>query len=91
MRGLWIIVVVACLWVANSIAQPPLYKPSSRSSTPLDISSNSYGASTLAPAAIGIGETAPNFSLPMVGGGTFQLNQAKKNGPVVVIFYRGHW
>ena len=97
MRRLCAIAVMALpwvlLWADNGFAQAevPQYKPSSRSSTPQDISLNTYGASRLAPDAISIGETAPDFSLPRVGGGSYQLDQAVGKGPVVIIFYRGPW
>ena len=74
---------------AEAEVQVPLYKPSSRSPEPIDISTNAYGASGLAPSAIEIAELAPDFDLPVSGGGTYQLSDADK--PVAVIFYRGHW
>ena len=99
MRGLYVFVLtlclcgLSCLWCVNAIAKTkaPLYKPSSRAAEPLDISINAYGGSLLAPDALNIGETAPDFELPIVGGGSYQLSEAAASGPVVVIFYRGHW
>ena len=69
----------------------PLYKPSSRSTEAISISNNDYGGNSLAPAALGIGETAPNFHLPKNSGGDYELYAALKTKPVAVIFYRGHW
>ncbi|MDA0272501.1 MAG: redoxin domain-containing protein [Proteobacteria bacterium] len=71
--------------------EPPRYKPSSRSPEPIDLSANGYGGSLLAPDALVIGEKAPDFSLPVSGGGTFNLQSAADKGPVVIVFYRGHW
>ena len=70
-------------------AAPPLYKASSQSPEPIDITSNAYGASSLAPTAINIAETAPDFHLPISGGGSYRLSEAEK--PVAIVFYRGHW
>ena len=69
----------------------PRYKSSSRAPEPLPITSNEYGASELAPASIGIGTQAPDFELPVSGGGTYELSEAVQSGPVALIFYRGHW
>ncbi|HBC16613.1 MAG: Fis family transcriptional regulator [Oceanibulbus sp.] len=41
--------------------------------------------------AIQAGEQAPDFDLPMAGGGRLNLASAIRNGPVVVSFYRGRW
>jgi hypothetical protein len=71
--------------------EPPRYKPSSRSPEPIDLSVDRYGGSSLAPAALVIGEKAPDFTLPVSGGSTFHLQAAVDNGPVVIVFYRGHW
>ena len=69
----------------------PRYKPSSRSPEPLDITANGYGASRSAPDALAIGDTVPDFDVPRAGGGTVSLTQARADGPVAIIFYRGHW
>jgi len=69
----------------------PQYKPSSRSPAALDIRSNAYGASADAPQALSIGDRAPDFSAPRSGGGLVSLRTARKQGSVVLIFYRGHW
>ncbi len=69
----------------------PRYKPASRSPEPMDIRTNAYGASRSAPNALRIGETAPDFTLRQAGGGTLSLEKARETGPVVLIFYRGHW
>ena len=73
-----------------SVAQVPEYKPFS-ASDPVAITSNGYGQSTLAPNALGIGEIAPDFRLPAASGGFYQLDKRVAEGPVVIIFYRGHW
>ena len=41
--------------------------------------------------ALKIGESAPAFKLPDAGGGTFVLSEALRQGPVVLVFYRGSW
>ena len=69
----------------------PHYKPSSRSPEPLDITSNAYGFSRTAPAALEIGAGVPEFTLPRVGGGSTSLAARRAQGNVVLIFYRGHW
>ena len=69
----------------------PRYKPSSRSPEPLDIRTNSYGASRFAPEALEIGDAVPDFSVPRAGGGTVSLADVRSDGPVAIIFYRGHW
>jgi hypothetical protein len=69
----------------------PRYKPSSRSPQPLDIRTNAYGASRSAPDALKIGERAPDFTLPRADGGIVSLAEARRAGPVVIVFYRGHW
>jgi hypothetical protein len=91
-----IITVLSCLSTPSLLAAAqdglgtvPLYKPSSRSPTALDISLNTYGASSFAVEALNLGEVAPDFNLPQVGGGHYRLSESTK--PVVLIFYRGHW
>ncbi|RZA07743.1 MAG: AhpC/TSA family protein [Proteobacteria bacterium] len=37
------------------------------------------------------GDTLPDFTLPKTGGGSVQLSELVKAGPVVVSFYRGSW
>ena len=69
----------------------PRYKPSGRSPEPVDITISAYGASRSAPEALTIGEVAPDFVLPRAGGGTVSLTRARREGPVVILFYRGHW
>ena len=86
------LVTASLLFSIEAVAgDPPRYKPSSRSPEPIDLSANVYGGSLLAPAALAIGEKAPDFTLPVSGGGTFQLQSVAVNGPVVIVFYRGHW
>lgn len=42
-----------------------------------------------------VGDTLPEFELPIVAGpgagGAFKLSEGLKKGPVVVVFYRGGW
>jgi peroxiredoxin len=37
------------------------------------------------------GDVLPDFTLPKTGGGSVQLSELLKSGPVVVTFYRGSW
>ncbi len=69
----------------------PHYKPASRAPAPMDIRTNAYGASRAAPEALGIGDAAPDFLIPRVGGGQLSLAQTRAQGDVVLVFYRGHW
>jgi hypothetical protein len=41
--------------------------------------------------AIAVGAQAPSFELPTSSGATFSLKEALSHGPVVLVFYRGHW
>ncbi len=38
-----------------------------------------------------VGAMAPGFTALEAGGGSFSLENALKEGPVVLIFYRGYW
>lgn len=69
----------------------PVYKPASRAPEPIDIRSNTYGASRSAPNALSIGEQVPDFTVPRVGGGNLTFESVRAQGDVVIIFYRGHW
>jgi hypothetical protein len=77
--------------VAEMNAPYPVYKPASRAPEPIDIRSNTYGASRSAPDALRIGERVPDFTVPRVGGGNLALESVRAQGDVVIIFYRGHW
>lgn len=83
----WLISFVA--WAEDGAY--PKYKPSARSPVPLDIRTNVYGASNSAPDALRIAEVVPNFTLPKAGGGQIRLKTLLADGPVALIFYRGHW
>jgi hypothetical protein len=41
--------------------------------------------------AVNVGDTAPGFALPADEGGTVVLDSAMRNGPVVLVFFRGGW
>jgi len=69
----------------------PRYKPSTSSSAAIDITTNAYGAYDAASGAPKIGDVAKDFTLPLADGGTFDLEQARAAGPVLVMFYRGFW
>ncbi|MCH9686733.1 MAG: hypothetical protein K0V04_35195 [Deltaproteobacteria bacterium] len=70
---------------------PPMYKPSSRSQEPMSIADPAYGAYGDAPDAPGMGATLPDFEVALADGGTFAMAEARKAGPVLVMFYRGFW
>lgn len=38
-----------------------------------------------------VGQVAPDFSLPDSSGSTRRLSELAESGPLVLIFYRGHW
>lgn len=40
---------------------------------------------------LSVGDQAPNFTLPDAKGGTVELYEQLKQGPVVLTFYRGGW
>jgi hypothetical protein len=69
----------------------PKYKRYSSEPKPVDITDNNYGFSRSAPDALEIGDTAADFSLARAGGGTVNLTNLRRHGPVAIIFYRGHW
>ena len=69
----------------------PRYKPSSRSPAPVNILTDTYGASRSAPHALALGVDAPDFAVPRSGGGVVSLAEARAAGPVAIVFYRGHW
>ena len=48
-------------------------------------------AEQAAEAALGVGDTAPDFSLPDAMGRPVSLSEMLRSGPVVLTFYRGSW
>lgn len=70
---------------------PPMYKPSSKSPAPMPITDPAYGAFKYAPDAPTLGDTLPDFEVALADGGTFALAEARKAGPVLIMFYRGFW
>lgn len=69
---------------------PPMYRASSDGPR-IAITRNAYGAYLYAPKAPQLGDTLADFELPIAGGNTYALRDARAKGPVVVIFYRGFW
>lgn len=57
----------------------------------MSITDPAYGFSKLAPNAPGLGATLPDFEVALADGGTFKLAEARKAGPVLIMFYRGFW
>jgi peroxiredoxin len=47
--------------------------------------------STIYPEGLKVGDAAPMFTAKDQNGKTVNLKQALKNGPVVMLFYRGQW
>ena len=88
---LTVTLLAASIAVAETTEDFPRYKPSSRSVEAIDIRTNEYGASRTAPFALGVGDIAPDFSVPRVGGGDISLAKLASQGPVALVFYRGHW
>ena len=84
-------ILLLCAVVTAQAAQVPKYKPSSRFAEPVNIMTNEYGRSRSAPDALQVNAAAPLFQLPRVGGGEVVLAEKLAAGPVVLIFYRGHW
>lgn len=48
-------------------------------------------AETVYPEGLKVGDMAPDFSTKDQDGKTISLKQALKNGPVIMLFYRGQW
>ena len=66
--GLAILCAVTVSLAVEQEANPfPRYKPFSRAPAPLDIRTNTYGASRTAPNALGVGDTVPDFTVPRAG------------------------
>lgn len=40
---------------------------------------------------VGVGDVAPDFTLPAHGGGTVTLSDHQGKRDVILVFYRGHW
>lgn len=76
---------------ASDGSGPPMYRPSSRSAAPIAITDPAYGAFAAAPEAPTLGDTIPDFEVPLADGGSFSLAEARRAGPVLVFFYRGFW
>jgi hypothetical protein len=85
--------LVMSLGAGSALADegPPTFKPSKFSEAPVDITTDAYGAFNGAPDAPQVGDTLADFSLPKARGGTFKLSEALKDGPLLIMFYRGHW
>lgn len=43
------------------------------------------------PAAVAVGEVAPDFTLQDQSGHKVTLSDARGKSPVVLVFYRGYW
>lgn len=57
----------------------------------MDADTNRLAAEKLPARALQIGAVAPDFILPDAQGKPVRLQALLKNGPVVVVFYRGGW
>lgn len=77
--------------VRDDMREPPRFKPSSSSAEALPITTDAYGAFSGAPDAPKLGDKADDFSVALASGGTFDLDQARAAGPVLLMFYRGFW
>ena len=92
MRKLALAIFITIL-SSNVIASDlhPRYKPSSRSPEPIDIRTNAYGFSQSAPEALEIGQIAPDFEVLAPDEQIISSAELRRDGPLVVVFYRGHW
>ena len=52
---------------------------------------DALAASGLIERALNPGDAAPDFKLPDADGRDVTLSNLLRSGPVVVVFYRGHW
>lgn len=53
---------------------------------------NTTSAQTqIVPKPVGVGESAPDFTLVDHQGRKVTLSESKGNSPVVLVFYRGYW
>ena len=50
-----------------------------------------WAAALPAPDVVLIGEPAPEFVLPDQNGSPVMLAEYREAGPVLLVFYRGHW
>ena len=85
------LVVLAFAWTSANADVFPKYKPSSRSPEPLDIRTNEYGFSQSAPNALRVGDKLPDFKVLSPNEEVIDSAEIRAEGPVVVVFYRGHW
>lgn len=88
------LLVAALIAAVPAAADGPMYKPSSKSKAPIDITTNAYGHSALAPDAPKLGDQIASFELPATTSGkshTFNFDKARQKGPLVLVFYRGDW
>jgi peroxiredoxin len=59
-------------------------------SSRIKVDTSAIDASGVAP-GLGVGDAAPNFTLPDALGRPVSLSDQLQNGPVVLTFYRGEW
>lgn len=86
--------VLACQPTGNAVQPQP--EPEQATAQPqkgalIPLNSNLYGRFRWAQDAPELGDVAPDFTLPLVDGSTFNLAEARADGDVVVVFYRGFW
>lgn len=86
--------VLACQPTGNAVQPQP--EPEQATAQPqkgalIPLNSNLYGRFHWAQDAPELGDVAPDFTLPLVDGSTFNLAEARADGDVVVVFYRGFW
>jgi len=74
----------------RTAGQPPAYPPND-DEDPIALTDPAYGKNEEAPRAPTLGDTFPDFELPSVRGGMFDLESERNAGPVLVVFYLGHW
>lgn len=57
----------------------------------MDVTTADLVATGIAEQALGVGDAAPDFTLPDARGGDTRLSDLLADGPVILNFYRGSW
>ena len=86
-----VLLMTAVVGAETQHAPYPKYKPSSRAPGAEREYPYALVRISSAAGALQIGETVPDFVADTSPGGVFALANARAAGPVVIIFYRGHW
>lgn len=82
--------LLALLVLALLVLLPSLARAQARGGPTL----GPHDGTGLAPAdtgRVGVGATAPDFTLESKDGGTVTLSQFRGKKNIILVFYRGHW